>query len=113
MTKIILQKTFFIALVLLTTHAFAGIEDPIVKLLNFKIPQLNRERTIRIYLPADYYTSGKKYPVIYMTDGQNIFKSDAEIKDTWAVDSILRSLPVDKQCIVVGIDHAGKYRITE
>lgn len=97
----------------MSTSAFASFDDPIVKLTNFKIPQLGRERTIRIYLPADYYTSNKKYPVIYMTDGQNIFKSDADIKDTWAVDSILRSLPAEKQCIVVGIDHAGKDRITE
>lgn len=77
------------------------------------MPQLGRERTIRIYLPADYNTSNRRYPVIYMTDGQNIFKSDADIKDTWAVDSTLRSLPAEKQCIVVGIDHAGKDRITE
>jgi len=77
------------------------------------MPQLGRERTIRIFLPTDYYTSKKKYPVIYMTDGQNIFKSDADIKDTWAVDSTLRSLPPEKQCIVIGIDHAGKDRITE
>ena len=115
MTKITLRKTFFAALLLFSTSAFAhtAVEDPIVKLLNFKIPQLGRERTIRIYLPAGYYQSNKKYPVIYMTDGQNIFKSDADIKDTWAVDSTLRSLPAEKQCIVVGIDHAGKDRITE
>src|ERR1700744_6054391 len=115
MTTISLRKTFLAALLLIGTTAYAGIglEDPIIKITNFKLPQLGRERTIRIYLPDDYYTSNKKYPVIYMTDGQNIFKNDADIKDTWAVDSTLRSLPAAKQCIVVGIDHAGKDRITE
>lgn len=113
MTNIFLRKTLTFLLLFFCLSAFAFTDQPIVKLLNFKIPQLGRERTIRIYLPADYYTSGKKYPVIYMTDGQNIFKSDGDIKDTWAVDSILRSLPAAKQCIVVGIDHAGKDRITE
>src|SRR5688500_13335010 len=43
-----------------------------VKILDsaFNIPQLNRKRRIWIYLPADYQQSGKKYPVIYMHDGQ-------------------------------------------
>src|ERR1700743_2603627 len=105
MTTISLKKTFLAALLLIGTTAYAGIglEDPIVKLTNFKIPQLGRDRNILIYMPADYYTSGKKYPVIYMTDGKKIFKSDADIKEPWAVDSTLRSLPAAKQCIVVGI----------
>src|SRR5476649_769143 len=85
----------------------------IIKLTKFNMPQLSRQRTIRIYLPKGYASSNKSYPVIYMTDGQNLFKSDAEIKSTWAVDSTLNSLPANKQCIIVGIDHAGKDRITE
>ena len=67
-----------------------------------------------VYLPKRLCVLPQKlYPVIYMTDGQNLFKTDAEIKNTWAVDSTLSSLPANKQCIIVGIDHAGKDRITE
>lgn len=34
---------------------------------------LQRERKITIYLPDDYKTSGKRYPVMYINDGQNAF----------------------------------------
>lgn len=34
---------------------------------------LQRERKISIYLPDDYKTSGKRYPVLYINDGQNAF----------------------------------------
>lgn len=36
-------------------------------------PELKREKNIRIYLPCDYNTSNKNYPVLYMLDGQNLF----------------------------------------
>jgi predicted alpha/beta superfamily hydrolase len=85
----------------------------IIKIDKFNIPQLGRQRIIRICLPKGYSSSDKRYPVIYMQDAQNLFKSNAEIKSTWAVDSTLKALPVGKQCIIVGIDHAGKDRITE
>src|SRR4030095_3819709 len=39
----------------------------------FFIPQLNRTRRVWIYLPSTYNSSSKKYPVLYMHDGQNVF----------------------------------------
>ena len=80
---------------------------------NFDIPQLGRQRRIWIYLPTDYATSHKKYPVIYMHDGQNLFDEYTSGYDEWGIDELLDKLPVQKQCIVVGIDHGGDYRITE
>ncbi len=49
--------------------------SPQVKIMDtaFYMLQLNRTRTIRIYLPKDYNTSNKRYPVLYMHDGQNCF----------------------------------------
>jgi predicted alpha/beta superfamily hydrolase len=85
----------------------------IINIAQFDMPQLNRQRTLRIYLPKDYNKSGKRYPVLYMLDGQNLFKSDAAIKSTWGLDSTLNSLPDKQQCIIIGVDHAGKDRITE
>jgi len=117
MTKAIFKNIILLGFLFIsTTVAFAQTNADtaqIVLLKNFSMPQLSRERTIRVYLPKGYNTSNKTYPVIYMTDGQNIFKSSAAIKSTWAVDSMLNSLPANKQCIIVGIDHAGKDRITE
>ena len=85
----------------------------IINVTQFEMPQLNRHRTLRIYLPNGYNLTSKRYPVIYMLDGQNLYNADAAIKSTWGIDSTLNAQPQSRQCIVVGIDHAGKDRITE
>ncbi|MEO7265633.1 MAG: alpha/beta hydrolase-fold protein [Ferruginibacter sp.] len=36
------------------------------------MPQLNRTREIRVYLPPAYGQSKKRFPVIYLQDGENI-----------------------------------------
>jgi predicted alpha/beta superfamily hydrolase len=79
----------------------------------FEIPQLGRQRRIWIYLPAGYASSHKKYPVIYMHDGQNLFDAYTSAYGEWGIDEILDKLPAKQECIVVGIDHGGEYRITE
>jgi predicted alpha/beta superfamily hydrolase len=79
----------------------------------FDMPQLGRQRRIWVYLPADYATSHKKYPVIYMHDGQNLFDELTSGYGEWGVDELLDKMPVKDQCIIVGIDHGGDYRITE
>lgn len=78
-----------------------------------KIPQLNRDRTIRIFLPAGYRTSNKRYPVIYMHDGQNLFTGNTSFAGSWLVDSTLKTFPVKQQSIIVGIDNGGQYRMAE
>lgn len=88
-----------------------------VKILseNFKIPQLNRTRRIWIYLPPDYKTSGKKYPVIYMHDGQNLFDDFTSFSGEWSVDETLNEIfkETEKSVIVVGIDNGGDKRLSE
>lgn len=79
----------------------------------FDIPQLNRQRRIWICLPPGYTSSNKKYPVIYMQDGQNLFDDFTSGYGEWGVDEIMDSIPDAKQSIIVGIDHGGDYRITE
>ncbi|HTD99558.1 MAG TPA: alpha/beta hydrolase-fold protein [Mucilaginibacter sp.] len=79
----------------------------------FDMPQLGRQRRVWIYLPADYGSSHKKYPVIYMHDGQNLFDEYTSGYGEWGVDEILDKLKANEQCIIVGIDHGGEYRITE
>jgi len=80
---------------------------------NFDMPQLGRQRRIWIYLPANYDASNRKYPVIYMHDGQNLFDDYTSGYGEWGIDEMLDAMPVNEQCIVVGIDHGGDYRITE
>lgn len=38
--------------------------------------RLQRERKLTIYAPDDYQYSGKRYPVMYINDGQNAFFDD-------------------------------------
>ncbi|MDA9555129.1 alpha/beta hydrolase-fold protein [Pelobium sp.] len=81
----------------------------------FYIPELQTKRRIWIYLPADYTTSYRKYPVIYMHDGQNLFDNLTSGYGEWGVDEILDSLTQKNQqeFIVVGIDHGGESRLVE
>ena len=41
---------------------------------NFVMPQFNRTRRIWIYLPPQYSDTTKRFPVMYMQDGQNLTK---------------------------------------
>lgn len=88
-----------------------------VRVLNnsFLMPQLNRSRKIWIYLPPDYETSTKRYPVLYMQDGQNLFDNATSFAGEWQVDETLNSLfsKGDYGAIVVGIDNGGGSRIDE
>ncbi len=79
----------------------------------FEMPQLGRQRRVWIYLPKGYGLSKRKYPVIYMHDGQNLFDAYTSGFGEWGVDEILDKLPAKNECIIVGIDHGGEYRITE
>ncbi len=80
---------------------------------NFDMPQLGRQRRIWIYLPPDYGKTNKKYPVIYMHDGQNLFDEFTSGYGEWGVDEIMDKTPDAEQSIIVGIDHGGEYRVTE
>jgi predicted alpha/beta superfamily hydrolase len=89
--------------------------SPNVHIINdkFDMPQLGRQRRVWIYLPSDYNSSHKKYPVIYMHDGQNLFDDYTSGYGEWGIDEIMDKLLAKDQCIIVGIDHGGDYRISE
>ncbi|HYM95153.1 MAG TPA: alpha/beta hydrolase-fold protein, partial [Chitinophagaceae bacterium] len=77
----------------------------------FLIPQLKRLRRIWIYLPNSYNTSKKRYPVLYMHDGQNLFEDTTSYSGEWGVDECLDTMK--KKCIVVAIDNGGDKRLNE
>jgi len=79
----------------------------------FDMPQLGRQRRIWIYLPEDYESSYKKYPVIYMHDGQNLFDAYTSSYGEWGIDEMMDKLPTKDQCIIVGVDHGGEHRMSE
>jgi len=77
----------------------------------FALPQLGRTRRIWVYLPKEYAASGKKYPVLYMHDGQNLFDNATAFAGEWGVDETMDS--IKNPCIVVGIDNGGVKRMNE
>lgn len=80
------------------------------------MPGLGRSRTIRLYLPPSYAAAAdKRYPVIYMHDGQNLFDAATSYAGEWGVDETLNALAKTTgfEAIVVGIDNGGDQRMTE
>lgn len=79
------------------------------------MPGLNRKRQVRIYVPPGYATSQRRYPVLYMHDGQNLFDAATSYAGEWQVDETLNALSAAGQLelIVVGIDNGQEKRMTE
>jgi len=78
------------------------------------MPGLGRERVVRLYLPPGYAGSRKRYPVIYMHDGQNLFDDATSFVGEWGVDEAMDALAKEGfEAIVVGIDHGDAKRMSE
>ncbi|MES3025421.1 MAG: alpha/beta hydrolase-fold protein [Pseudomonadota bacterium] len=76
----------------------------------FESPQLKNKRNLRIYLPPSYQeNAAKRYPVLYMHDGQNLFDAkSAAYGVEWGIDeTVNRLIATGKldEIIVVGIDN--------
>ncbi len=80
----------------------------------FFIPQLKRARRVWIYLPENYASTKKRFPVLYMQDGQNVFDEATAYAGEWGVDEYFDSV-YEKgiQSIVVAIDNGGIKRMNE
>lgn len=79
------------------------------------MPGLNRSRQVRLYLPPSYATSDKRYPVLYMHDGQNVFDQATAYAGEWKVDETLNALAAGGklEVIVVAIDNGQEKRMQE
>lgn len=82
---------------------------------DFEMPQLKRKRRVWMYLPPNYESSNKSFPVLYMHDGQNIFDASSSYSGEWGVDETLNKLFNEKglELIVVGIDNGQSLRLDE
>ncbi len=89
--------------------------DHLKVLHNLWSPQLRNERDIVLWLPASYYHGHRRYPVIYMQDGQNLFDPATGFGgQTWHVGETMQALGREGiEAIVVGIQHMGEQRIVE
>ena len=80
----------------------------------FAMPQLETTRRIRVLLPYDYAHTHKRYPVLYLNDGQNLIGAGSEY-GSWVVDRAMAILAArhHHEIIVVAIDHGAERRIQE
>lgn len=83
-------------------------------LLGLYSPQLSNHRDILVYLPKSYKASQRRYPVLYMHDGQNLFDAATSFAGEWRVDETLKELAGQGiEAIVVGISNIGARRYQE
>lgn len=80
---------------------------------DFKSRALGNKRTLAVWLPPSYAASGsKRYPVIYMHDGQNLFdKATAFIGEEWGADEAAAALAAQApalEAIIVGVYNTGE-----
>lgn len=89
---------------------------PIIEIISDKVkpPPLGRKRRIAALLPHDYGRTNKRYPVIYLQDGQNLLEYRSPFGN-WHIDQRLAEMAEQGKgdVIVIAIDHAEKDRIRE
>jgi predicted alpha/beta superfamily hydrolase len=76
------------------------------------------DRTVSVYLPPGYNDrEDRRYPVLYMQDGQNLFEPErAFAGNPWKIDAAAQQVINARKAepmIIVGVDHAGEARIEE
>lgn len=91
-----------------------------LRLHEFHSRIFHNTRFLRVWLPPGYddpQNSERRYPVLYLNDGQNLFEPATSFNGVeWQVDETADRLireGVIAPLIIVGIDNAGKDRIRE
>ena len=78
---------------------------------------LESEHDVIVYLPPGYdEDADRRYPVLYLHDGQNVFDEATSFGDEWHVDETAELMIREGHIaplIVVGIYNTGAYRIDE
>ncbi len=77
-------------------------------------PQLDQPRRVHALLPHNYGQSDKRYPVLYLHDGQNLFGGGVGY-GSWEIDQKMALLAARQhhEVILISIDHAYDERIRE
>jgi len=91
-----------------------------LRLHEFRSRIFQNTRFLRVWLPPAYddaANAGRRYPVLYLNDGQNLFESATSFNGVeWQVDETADRLIREgaiPPLIIVGIDNTGKARIRE
>lgn len=107
------MRLHFLLFLLLSTVVPAQESTASKQVSTFSIdaPQLGTARNIWVWLPEHYADSGKKYPVLYMHDAQNVFDRKTSFAGEWEADETLEKMKAE--IIVVAIEHGNEKRIEE
>lgn len=91
-----------------------------LRLHEFRSRIFHNTRFLRIWLPPGYDDSenaGRRYPVLYLNDGQNLFEAATSFTNVeWQVDETADRLIREgtiPPIVIVGLDNAAKDRIRE
>jgi len=79
-------------------------------------PQLKNRRDILVHLPPSYEigVERRRYPVLYMHDGQNLFDESSSFAGEWRVDETMHMLSqLELEAIIVGVPNMEKDRLAE
>lgn len=92
-----------------------GVVGSIKQLSGVHSPQLENHRDLLVYLPPSYDdVADRRYPVIFMHDGQNLFDPATSFAGEWAVDQTLEAASAEGiEAIVVAIPNMGADRSDE
>ena len=89
-------------------------QGTLVTLPNVESAELGNSRDLVIWLPPGYAGSERRYPVIYMHDGQNLFDPRTSYAEPWRADKAMeRASQRSMDAIVVAIPNRGIERIDE
>ena len=92
--------------------------DSVQRHHNFISKYVRYRRDLVVYLPPDYEESGRRYPVLYLHDGQNLFDPEtAYVRGMdWKVDetadALIRAGKIEP-LIIIGVFNTGEHRIEE
>ena len=99
-----------------SVDAYARDDSPGLRILALDSEVFGNSRKLRVWLPQDYAAPEnrkKRYPVLYLNDGQNLFDPETSLfgGGEWRVDETVSLLIAEGRIpplIVVGIDNAGR-----
>ena len=85
-----------------------------IETIEFEMKQLNRKRNIMIYVPDDYKSSNKRYPVMYIHDGQNVFFDDQAYQGvSWGFLEYVKEHSLDIIMVAIPCNFEGHKREDE
>jgi len=87
-----------------------------IRIKRVQIPELPTKEPRRMYvcLPRDYNSSGKRYPVLYMFDGHNVFyDSHATYGKSWGMKEFLARTGLSLIVAAIECNPEGERRMNE